>query len=690
MKVNLTAEDPLDTVGEIRDASKRYKRDLMPIWQTNMRRMVGDYAADLAQENKVYGRAGNIKVSSNRNRPLFAVLPTVNPKMHHSIASLVTTSRRFKTVPASLSRDDRLRAKGTSRMLVARQNSDGGQDYAEMYNVGIYTKVALPAFMLVEGDKSMPRPMNLKDKKEQKGDVIVRSLPAWRVHWESGLRYIKDSTWCMIDEYLSPYEVERRWPTSNIGEVLDDEDIYKTVPTDDPLYGYELGIEDALVFVSRLFIRPCADFPNGAQRVFLGDHWTIKTMSGGGVEDAAEKDGLIKKAANAVKSMTRGKKREVGDRGNESIDTPERKLPIIRFGGMPSAPASLDRGQMDLVGGMQRSINRSFTEIIETKLKTPAIYIQLPPGYGKSRFHNDTIFLEEVQRQGGKGIEIDTRPAMNETFQEIDWSDQKIDQLMNQPAPARGVVPGTRTSGKTMEASKQFSSTAQGPEAEAFNASAAEVQKRILICGREVWPESFVYKAIGESRGAEVREFHKADLASVTDIATAPEDPWPSDKYQRSIAISELQKTSFFFGPMEDPKTARKMAEAMKLPTDEDQSRDEQFQESIIDKHVKALNKGEHPPISFACDDAYHLEVEASILAEMEAKEDVEPDIQKAYFRHSIYHVMNQNRKEKALEIASQADEAADELNAIISQGTTSMGEDAAMVMLGEQEQQGM
>ena len=684
MRINLASPNPIAVATQIEEASKPYKRAMLPTWRTNMRRMTGDYDSDLNDEENVFGRSGNRKVSTHTDKKLHAVLPLTNPKMHHSISGFVAAARAFKAVPATQGRKDRHRADATTSLLVARLHSHGGQDHAELYSLGIYTKVALPGFLLVESDKSKPRPRFLNQKgAEEKGDVIFKAFPAWRIHWEPGLKYVPEWTYAMVEEWISPYEYDRRWPHKDNSQILDDEEIYEKIPTQDPLYPYELGTDKALIHMRRIFIAPHGQFPNGAQRIILGHKYVKKIMDGGAVGKGEKTDGMIERIKGAVKNSKDVTFKE------ESIDTPDKQIPLIRFSGVPSTPTSLDRGQMDMVGTAQRLVNRTMTAVTDIKLKTPDIFIQLPSGMRPEQIHNDTIFLEQVQRVGGKGIEIALRPELSPFYNEIDWLNGKMDQILNQPAPSRGEVPGTRTSGKTMQLASQFSGQSDAPETLAFATGAAEAQKRVVLCGQEVWPKSFMIKVIGEYRSTELKAFETANLASVVDITTAPDDPWPTDKFARAKAINEMQKNAQFFGPPDDPATLKAMREAMKMPPSAQDARLREFQDTIIDRHVKLLSEGREAPVAVYCDDEMHMDTEAEILAEMGATSEVSEEIQKLFIEHIMFHLFSRRRKDKIESAGQLADAAKEEIDAFVKFSTLKPEERAAMAIIGQMEEGG-
>jgi hypothetical protein len=660
--IKFKGQNPIQIADALRVQSQRYKQRDMPVWKLNLARLSNDYEADLREEDRIFRRTGNRRFTSETKRRtgIHAVIALANPKMHHSIARQVMGARNFSAIPVSHKRNDRLRANATTQMLKARFNQKGGQDYETAYKLGLELKCALPGFMMVEGDRLMPRPRLLNQTESEKGDVRLAALPAWRVHWEPGVAYVDDWTYCMVDEYLSPWQINQRWPGPDNEEILGDSSIYTSKPFlyQDPLLAMETGCDDSLIQVSRIFVRPCLEYPNGAQWIIIGNIYVKKVYSD------HRQDGQKWESQPSIldKAMSKVGLRKSKDLKNtdQTIGTPDKQIPLIRFGGLPSSPTTLGLGQMDIIGPLQRLANRKMTAYAEISNTTPDFHVLLPKGMSTERYPNDVVMVARNTQIGQAGFQIHPRPPLMPILDEIDWLDNKIDQLLNQPASARGEIPGTRTSGRTMQASQEFASVTEAPENAAFFNSMAQVAKRIVLEGREVWPDDFIFKAIGETRKTEFREFKLADLSSVVDMTVGRDDPWPVDKFQRARAIKEYATNGGFGDIANDPKAQKRMEDAMRLPNDEDDERHNQFQEQMIDQHMQALKKSEDVSISWACDDEYHIENEAEYLAEMVAEKDPKatPEYERRVALHINLHYVNMNRKSKWSNIGQLTDKA--------------------------------
>lgn len=687
--INWKKQNPIQIQEEIRKQSEEYKSGYMQIWRMNLMRISNDYEQDLRQEDRVFGRANSRRFSpdTKQRHGIHATIALANPKMHHSIARQVMGSQNFSALPVSHKRNDRFRAEAVTQMLKSRLHEHGGQDYETAYKLGLNLKCALPCFMIVEGDRHMPRRKLLNTDEEQKGDVRVEALPPWRVHWEPGVEYVDDWTYCMVDQYMSPAQVAQRWPGPDNDEILGDAEIYSIQKESDPLLALERGINHSLIQVSRIFIRPNTTFPNGAQWIIIGGRYVKKVYKDNrqDKQDWEADPSALQKAKEAVVSAVTGKKKSDTIKADEQwIGTPDNCIPIVRFGGLPSSPSTLGLGQMDLVGSLQRIANRKFTAYVEISNTTPDFHVLLPPNNKIERYHNEPVYLDRNNKIGQAGLEIMPRPPLTPILEEISWVDAMIDRVMNQPASARGEIPGTRTSGRAMQASQEFASVTESPENAAFYTAMAEVQRRIVVEGREVWPDSFVYQAIGETRKLELAEFDKADLASVVDIAIGAADPWPTDKFQRARAIKEFAANGGFGDIANDPKARKRMEDAMKLPSDEDDTRHEHFQQQLIEQHMQALKESADVPIVWACDDDMHIDEEAEYLAEMiaEGDKDATDEYQDRVAKHIVLHHINAKRKDDWERIGEITDQAEEQIKAATMMANLSPAEQMAMAQV--------
>lgn len=691
--VDLEKTTPWEACEAIDEADKEYKRAYLERWKVNIRRLAGEYETDLAQEDSVYGRVGSRKYRYDKSPLLYAVIPLANPKMHFACARQVRTALNFSALPASSRRSDRLRATATTRMLKARLAEKGGQDYEEAYAAALTLKCATPVFMLVEGDTTKPRPKMLDSTEDDTGDVVVKCLPPWRVAWEPGLNAIDKWTWCKTTEYLSPQEIIRRWPGPDNAEILSDESILDELPESDPLRCLEKGIKYSLVKVERIWIIPHGSFPNGAQRIVIGRKYYKKTYKVKPGDEQPEKkwegqDGPIKAGVDKVLGAIGLKDSSKIKRDEEWIGTPDNQIPLVRFAGMASAQSTLGRGQMDQIGALQRFANRKFTAAVEISIRTPDMNVFLPGRTPLEKYHNDVIYLDhnaQVGQSGGFVIQARPPEVLDGLLRHIEWADAMMDRIIGQPGPSRGEIPGTRTSGRVMQSAKQYASEIEGPEGSCFNIGLAATEKRIVLEGREVWPDKFKYQSIGESRQSEIREFETANLASVVDIQVAADDPWPTDRFQRWKVANEAFSSGVFGDPM-DPKSRKKMEEVLKMPTNEEESRVEQFQNELIEQHMKQLKTDSDVGVSFACDDDYHINEEAQYLAELVADGQADEEYQTRVALHMVLHQLSKRRKEKWMKIGALTDKIASEISSVIRISNLAPEELAALTDLSAAE----
>lgn len=690
--LSLKNKNPIEIATAIRQESHDYKSGHMQIWRNNLMRISNDYEQDMRREDRIFGKSGQRRfiAGTKRRLGLHATIALANPKMHHSISRQVMGAQNFSALPTSHKRNDRFRAQATTQMLKSRLHEHGGQDYETLYKLGLLLKCALPGFVMVEGDRHYPRRKLLNEDKPQFGDVRITALPAWRVHWEPGVEYVEDWAYCMVDQYLSPSQIMQRWPAPDNDEILGDAEIYHAENDEDPLLGLERGVNHSLVRVSQIFIRPNLTYPNGAQWIIIGDRY-VKKVYKDNRQDSQKWDtdpGFVEKVVDSVKSAVGVKRSDKLKESEQWIGTPDNSIPIVRYGGLPSSPSTLGLGQMDLVGSLQLIANRKFTAYVEISNTTPDFHVFLPPGSKTERYHNEPVYLDNNNRIGQAGLEIQPRPPLTGLLEEIGWIDGMIDRVMNQPSSARGEIPGTRTSGRTMQASQEFASVTEAPENASFYTATAEVMKRIILEGREVWPDSFVYQAMGETRKLELSEFDKADLASVVDITIDKDDPWPTDKFQRARAIKEYATNGGFGDIVNDPKARQRMEDAMKLPNDEDDIRHNQFQDQMVEQHMQALKKKDDVAISWTCDDDYHIAEEAEYLAEMIAEQDPEAteDYEERVARHIVLHHINANRKDKWASIGEFTEQAEQALQAQTTIDNLTDAEKLALVNMASQE----
>ena len=654
MAMNLKQDSTTKMLDDMHDMCQKIRVPKEEYWTANYRRLSGLHEEDI--KGVVTTRTGQqYKTTSPRGHPreAKAAILNVSDRRHKKwLSQLVAQARNFQAIGSSNNDKDVEAAQGASAMLKGRMASHGGVDLMQWFENAANVRCTDLSFMLVEGDPTIHRPLKLVDGgKILRGDVILKTRNAWWVDWYPGIPDQRKSPAIGITEFFTRNEMERRWKTFP----------KKPIPAEWPkgshMVELEPGIEESLYRVRRLFILPSSLFPNGAQRIELGSNPEtdiLKTW----LPDAqlAEKGGPVPK-------KKRGRK-------HEWIGTPDNQHPIVPFRAVPLNEASCGRGTMHITGNIQIPLNYAWTHLFNLLEQSPsAIFTHPATGQitPEKVVSGPGIVVLPYQTIAGQKLEWVGPPteAIRAWLEVATFCVQMLDDVFGQPAESRGQTKGGRQSGKALELAETLSQTTAAPEIMLFQASSAEVQMRILIEGQRVWPDEFVYDAIGDNKKLEAKLFKKADLTSIVDVRMSPDSPLPKNLEARwKFGIMKLDKGGY--GPIEDPRTLKKFNDDIGMPSDDEVLRDEQVQNQAGRKEPDAMKeKKTEAPVHLSDDDMQHLSHHMRLLAEELAQDRAGTDGEypQRVVRHTMLHKFNLERKQELEGAKLPAGEPSEELH---------------------------
>jgi hypothetical protein len=630
LSLNLLQSRTSKILDDLHAACEKVRAPLRDYWKANYRRLAGQHERDVtvitstgtghkvgSQTGSIIARAAILNVSDRRHKKW--------------LSQMVEAARNFSAIAASNNDKDVEAAKGASAMLRARMSEHGGQDLAAWFENAANVRCCDLSFMLVEGDSTLGRPLRLMDGGEiAQGEVLVETLDAGQVDWYPGVKNQRKSPAIGITQFFTRNEMVRRWGP------FPKKPIEAKWPENSHMVEMEPGVEESMYQVRRLFILPCADFPNGAQRIQVGGNPETD------IRKVWVPDEKLIENGQTVPVKKRGRK-------HEWIGTPDGKHPIVPFISVPINKASAGRGAMHITANIQIPLNYAWTHLFNLLRATASVYVTTPPpgDFSKEKLvAGPGISNLPYQMVGGQKIEFvgPAAEAMRTYLEIVQFCVSMLDDVFGQPQESRGQLKTGRTSGKALQMADAFASATAGPETMLFQVSSAEVQMRILLEGQRVWPEKFVYEAVGDNKKLEANYFKKADLTSVVDVRMAPDSPWPKDKASRwKWGLEKLGKGGY--GNPEDPRTLKKFNDDMNMPTDDDVLRDEQVQKQGIRKEMIALKKKDMPA-HFSDDDAQHIRDHLRLLAEEQAQGKItDKDYPQKVINHTVVHQFNMQRK---------------------------------------------
>jgi hypothetical protein len=399
------------------------------------------------------------------------------------------------------------------------------------------------------------------------GGLIKKALTPMSVDvMPSEGQSVHDSDAIVIGENMTPEELWRRFKIKADSESnwKPGEYQHESLTDLNPLIGkttYE---------VKRLFIKPSVRRPLGEQHVILGD-----------------------KVEHSVRQVPGNEKSPL------SIGTWDYKYPLAEFTDIPLSFGFHGRGRQTAARTLIKILCMNWSRMVQASGGMPAVTIDADPDVKKEALHNMTyMFLERGAT--GKPIGYNVVPDLPLHKSIMQLAIQFLDEIYAQSPPSRGQLPGSRTSGRAVEALIQQDMLADTPTGKLVLTGIRETLRRALGEGLRVWSDPHIESILGEGREAERIALRTGSLKPGWDIFIIPGNGRPRPQAEVRQEINESVQHGVL-----TPAQGRKLA---KYHVEEDIHDPKRHHERVVDMEEEQFAKGFYVPPNPYDDHAFHLE----------------------------------------------------------------------------------
>jgi hypothetical protein len=422
------------------------------------------------------------------------------------------------------------------------------------------------SYGLIEGDPNLY--MEVTDSGvETNGGIIKKALTPLSVDvmpFEG--HSIHDADAIVIRENMTAEELYRRWKI----EPKDDNNWEPGEYEHTLLTELHPMIGKTTYKTKRLFIKPSIRRPYGEQHIILGDQVEHSVRV-----DPADKDSPL------------------------SIGTWDYKYPVSEFVDIPLDFGFHGRGRQTAARTVIKILCANWSRMVQASGGMPAITIDADPDVDKEALANLTyLFLERGAT--GKPIGFNVIPDLPLHKSIMEWAIRFLDEIYAQSPPSRGQLPGSRTSGRAVEALIQQDMLADTPTGKLVLTGIRETMRRALGEGLRVWSDPHIESILGEGREAERIALKTGSLKPGWDIFIVPGNGRPRPQSEVRQEINESVQHGVL-----TPAQGRKLA---KYYVEEDVFDPKRHQERIVDMEEAEFVKGFYVPTNPYDDHAYHLE----------------------------------------------------------------------------------
>ena len=535
-------------------------------WAQNLKQMSG-YLLDGIQDT-LQTVSGAYRHKRRTGRPedddgVEAVaVDLVQPRVARFLSRHANLMDGARIQPATSEPEDLKQAKAATRTVEALW-LDGYEEFV-MRNL-VYMLACGRSYALIEGDPNLHVEVTPTGV-EMNGGVIKKALTPLSVDVMPGVHSVHDSDAIVIRENLTPEELFRRWKI----EPKDENNWKPGEYAHSVLTELEPKIGQTTYQTNRLLLKPTSRRPYGEQHVILGD---------------------------TVEHSVRLKPGD--EKSPLSIGTWDYKYPIAEFVDIPLDFGFLSRGRHTAARTVIKILCANWSRMVEASAGMPAITIDADADIDREKLVNLTyMFLERGAT--GRPIGFNVIPDLPLHKSIMEWAVRFLDEIYAQSPPSRGQLPGSRTSGRAVEALIQQDILADTPTGKLVLTGIRETLRRALGEGLRVWSDPHIESILGAGMEAEKIALETGSLKPGWDIFIVPGNGRPRPIGEVRKEINESVQVGVL-----TPKQARKAAQ---FYVEDDVLDPQRHQQRIVDMEEEQFVKGFYVEPNPYDDHAFHLE----------------------------------------------------------------------------------
>lgn len=530
-------------------------------WTVNLKHISGYLLDATRQTLKTTSTGYREQLSEKHFREMAVAVNLIHPRIARFLARHANLFDGARIQPATDDPPDVKQAKGAGRTVEAMWLK--GWERVVMRAM-VYMLACARSWILSEGDPKL----NIEFGPEgvtTTGGVIKKALTPLQVDTMPGGHSVHDSDAIVITEAMTPEELFRRWGIEAKGD------------NDWEPGGYDYTILDELepqlgkttYKVKRLFIKPSLHRPLGEQHIILGQE----------VVHSIRADPTDKKSAF-------------------TIGTWDLRYPLAEFADIPLEFGFHGRGRQSAARTIIKILCANWSRMVEVSAGMPAVTIDGDPDTDKQSLANLTYLWLDRGAQG-RAIGFNVVPRLTHHESMLDFCVRWLDEIYAQSPPSRGQLPGSRTSGRAVEALIEQDMLADTPTGKLVLTGIRETMRRALGEGLRVWSDPHIESLLGEGREAEKIALETGSLKPGWNIFIIPGSGRPRPLREQRQEINESVKAGVL-----TPAQGRKLA---KYYVDEDVFDPKRDQERIVEMEEAEFAKGFGVEINPYDEHPFHL-----------------------------------------------------------------------------------
>jgi hypothetical protein len=303
------------------------------------------------------------------------------------------------------------------------------------------------------------------------GDIKVEPLPGENVVLGPG-RSFEDVMYAFVTVNMDPDEVAVRWPAaSGAGP--------------DAISGDE--------FASPQSFRSTEERHKNVRRVYIGYFRPSPVLPRGRIVCWLEGPDKILE--------------------DKPWDLPMRELPLVHFPGLEKPNSSLDIPRMTAARPFAKTMNKTFSQIVEHQNLTLKPQVLAPVGSLQDRLTNEpgrTIFFNPVNGAVPQWRDIPNLPSY--VFENLSRLEAKLDRLFNRVATQRDQLPARIDNASSIDLIHEATSDQITPTIRRLESALVRAGMIMIKFAQQYYTEPRLLKITGPNGSVRTRKFLNADL----------------------------------------------------------------------------------------------------------------------------------------------------------------------------------
>jgi hypothetical protein len=220
---------------------------------------------------------------------------------------------------------------------------------------------------------------------------------------------------------------------------------------------------------------------------------------------------------------------------------PFNELPLVRFAGINVPGALYDDAVTTSAIPLQKTVNRTWSQLTEYKNLTLNPQVWAPIGSLKDKYTNEPGAVNQFQPVLGMKPEVAKPPEIPRyVFEMLSNAEMALDDIFGNTKVTEGTPPPNVEAGVAIDLLQEMSTDRLAPQVKQIETALARAGKYMLTLAQQYYVEERLLKIRGAGGGTQVKKFKGADISGGLDVIAESGSGLPRTRAGRQARIDSL------------------------------------------------------------------------------------------------------------------------------------------------------